>query len=79
VELVARYYRMGVDADELLCAYPQLTPAGLFDALSYYHDHKQEIDRAVDETSTLAQIKAKFGVEVGEQGEVTFLKQRRAG
>jgi len=30
--------------EEILEGYPSLTPAQLFDALSYYFGHKEEID-----------------------------------
>ncbi len=31
--------------------YPQLTLAQIYDALSYYHDHPEEIDRALAQNS----------------------------
>jgi uncharacterized protein (DUF433 family) len=77
VALIARFYRMGVSPDELLIAYPQLTPAALFDALSYYHDHKDDIDRALDEVSTLEQVQERYGFVLGPKGKVSFTDQNR--
>lgn len=33
-----------MNIEEILKGYPSLTPAQLFDALSYYFDNKKEID-----------------------------------
>lgn len=37
--------------EEIMAAYPRLTPAALYDALSYYYDHKAEIDADLREHS----------------------------
>lgn len=39
------HYRSGMSIEEILEGYPSVTPAQLFDALSYYFDHKEEIDK----------------------------------
>jgi uncharacterized protein (DUF433 family) len=79
VALVARFYRMGVTPDELLDSYPHLTPAALYDALSYYHDHQAEIDRQLDEVGTLERVQEKYGFSIGEKGKVIFTERHRAG
>lgn len=76
VELLARLFRTDASPDELLATYPQLTPASLYDALSYYHDHREEIDRAIDELGTMADVMAKYGVTIGEKGHVVFASRR---
>lgn len=52
VSTVVGYVRMGYDAEtianELL---PHLTPAQVHDALSYYYDHRHEIDQELSEDS----------------------------
>lgn len=52
VSTVVGYIRMGYDAErianELL---PHLTPAQVHDALSYYYDHRDEIDQELVEDS----------------------------
>ena len=45
VASIVNHYRSGMNIEEILEGYPSLTPAQLFDALSYYFDNKEEIDR----------------------------------
>ena len=33
--------------DEILREFPQLTPAQVHDALSYYYDHQEELDLTI--------------------------------
>jgi hypothetical protein len=35
---------MGLSADEIVSRYPHLTLADVYAALTYYHDHRAEID-----------------------------------
>jgi uncharacterized protein (DUF433 family) len=72
VALLARYYQLGLSADDLLAMYPQLTPAGLYDALSYYHDHKPEIDRFLNETDSLEKVKHAYGFTLDSRGRVIW-------
>ncbi len=44
VASIVNHYRSGMSVEEILEGYPSLTPAQLFDALSYYFDNKAEID-----------------------------------
>ncbi|MCK9417962.1 MAG: DUF433 domain-containing protein [Nitrospirae bacterium] len=44
VASIVNHYRSGMSIEEILEGYPTLTPAQLFDALSYYFDNKEEID-----------------------------------
>jgi uncharacterized protein (DUF433 family) len=45
VASIANHYRSGMSIEEILDGYPNLTPAQFFDALSYYFDNKEEIDK----------------------------------
>jgi uncharacterized protein (DUF433 family) len=45
------YYQAGMSVEDILRDFPQLTPAQVFAALAYYHDHKEEVDRARYENS----------------------------
>ena len=47
VSTIIIYYRQGKDIDEILELYPQLTPAQVYDTLSYYYDHQQEMEREI--------------------------------
>ena len=41
---IINHYRCGMSIEGILEGYPNITPAQLFDALSYYFDNKEEID-----------------------------------
>jgi uncharacterized protein (DUF433 family) len=43
----------GQTPEGLLAHYPHLTLAGIHDALSYYYDHREEIDREIAEHDAL--------------------------
>ena len=55
VELLARFHKMGESPEDILDSYPHLTPAALYDALSYYYDHQQEIDAGIAELDKIAE------------------------
>jgi uncharacterized protein (DUF433 family) len=44
VASLINHYRSGMSIEDILEGYPNVTPAQLFDALSYYFDNKAEID-----------------------------------
>ena len=43
----------GLSPEELLTHYPHLTLAGIHDALSFYYDHREQIDREIAEHEAL--------------------------
>jgi len=45
VASLVNHYRSGMSVEEIIEGYPSLSPAQLFDVLSYYFDNKDEIDR----------------------------------
>ena len=45
VASIINHYRSGMSLEDILEGYPGIKPAQLFDALSYYFDHKEEIDK----------------------------------
>ena len=47
VSTIIIHYKQGKDVDEILELYPELTPAQVHDALSYYHDHQEEMEKEV--------------------------------
>ena len=49
--IVGYYFNLKYSVDEIVNQLPYLTPAQVFDALSYYHDHKEEIDQLIYENS----------------------------
>lgn len=44
VRTIIEHYQMGDSIEEILWDFPQLTSAQVHDALSYYHDHQQEMN-----------------------------------
>ena len=54
VEFVVGQLRAGDEPWDVIAAFPNLTPAAVYDAISYYFDHKDEIDRSLAETEALA-------------------------
>ena len=43
--------RLGLSPEELVKEFSNLTLAQIYDVLSYYYDHKVEVDRELDEVS----------------------------
>jgi len=48
VASIVNHYRSGMSIEEILEGYPSITHAQLFDALSYYFDNKEEIDKELE-------------------------------
>jgi len=49
--IVGYYYKVGMSVEDILAEWNYLTPAQVFSALAYYHDHKEEIDKLREENS----------------------------
>jgi uncharacterized protein (DUF433 family) len=47
-DVVVWHERMGLSADEIVSRWPQLTLAGVYAALAFYHDHRAEIDAQME-------------------------------
>ncbi|MBI4339240.1 MAG: DUF433 domain-containing protein [Chloroflexi bacterium] len=71
VMLIAKFYKMGCDPDQIMGMYPHLSAASVYDAISYYHDHQDEIEEDIAE-STLEKFLEKTGSHVDEHGQVVF-------
>ena len=48
VQAIVEYYRLGMDTYQILTELPYITEAQLHDALSYFYDHKEEIERGIE-------------------------------
>ena len=53
VWLIMRQLRTGDTPDDIVYLYPQLSLAQVHDAISYYHDHRDEIDPIINEADRL--------------------------
>lgn len=47
VRSIVQNYRSGLTVEEILREFPQLSPAEVHAALSYYYDHRAEIDEEI--------------------------------
>ncbi len=47
VKAIAGYHKLGMSVDEILAGLPHLTPAQVYEALSYTYDHEDEIEREI--------------------------------
>ena len=45
----------GLSPEEIVAQFPQITLADIYAALSYYHDHREEIHRQMDEAEKLVE------------------------
>jgi uncharacterized protein (DUF433 family) len=50
------YEKMRMTADEIVEQYPTINHAEVFAALSYYWDHREEIDRQIAEDDAFAEM-----------------------
>ena len=48
VRAIIELYRMGISPEEVPASLPHLTLAQVFDALSYYSDHREEINGYIE-------------------------------
>lgn len=48
-DVVVWHERLNWSADEICSKHPQVTLADVYAALTYYHDHRAEIDRQMEE------------------------------
>jgi uncharacterized protein (DUF433 family) len=71
VAFIARLLQAGEEPSEIVATYPNLQPAAVYDAASYYLDHQAEID-ALLAGSTLAQVAERYGFSVQGDGKIDF-------
>lgn len=71
VRAIVGYHKLGLGLDEILAALPHLTPAQVYEALSYYYDHIDEIEQEIQENQ-LAGLIERYGLQVAADGRITF-------
>lgn len=80
VVLLASLLNRGETPNGILSLYPNLSPGALYDALSYYFDHKEEIDREIqagDLDRVLGELRSDPGMV--EVGPGRFRRRKRFG
>src|SRR3990170_1740120 len=71
VAFIARLLQAGEEPSDIVAAYPNLVPAAIYDAISYYLDHRDEIDSLIA-GSTLEALAKRYGFGVQEDGKIVF-------
>ena len=71
VAFLARLLQAGEEPSEIIATYPHLAPAAVYDAISYYLDHQEEIDRLIADATSEA-LAERFGFALAERGRVVF-------
>jgi uncharacterized protein (DUF433 family) len=71
VAFIARLLQAGEEAPDIIATYPHLAPAAVYDAISYYLDHREEIDSRIAD-STLEALAERYGFSITERGRVEF-------
>src|SRR3990172_7243082 len=51
VRTIIEQYQLSSSIEELFWDYPKLSPAQIYDSLAYYHDHRDEMDRILEEAT----------------------------
>ena len=69
VKSIVGYYKLGLSVEEILEGLPHLTPAQIFEALSYYHDHQAEIEQDIAASRTPSLIEQR-GLQVAADGRL---------
>ena len=72
VKAIVIHYQSGMSLEDILEGYPSINPAQLFDALSYYHDNKEEIEKDIQRDS-IDNIKKEFAIShIDSEGRIFF-------
>ncbi len=69
VSSIVQDYRRGLSVEEILREFPQLHPAEVHDALSYYYDHRVEIDQEIAELTDLDMVMQQYPPTVHPPGD----------
>jgi uncharacterized protein (DUF433 family) len=69
VRLIAAYFKEGATVEEILQDYPHLNPAAVYDAVSYYLDHADEIE-ALIESHQIDNVLTRQGLMLKEDGVI---------
>jgi uncharacterized protein (DUF433 family) len=51
VRSIVGYHKMGMSVEDILEGLPHLKPVHVYDALSYYYDHQEEIEQDIEADS----------------------------
>jgi uncharacterized protein (DUF433 family) len=77
VRHLALLHQEGASVEDMLKAFPHLEPSWVHDALSYYLDHREEIQREI-EANRIDSVLARTGGVMDEKGAIRFPAQGAA-
>ncbi len=69
VRLIAQLVKTGSTAEEILAFYPHLSLAKIHDAISYYFDHREEIEQDIEDNN-IKNILKRFNLRLIPQSEI---------
>jgi len=67
VKNIIIHYKSGMSVEEILEGFPNITPAQFYDALSYYYDYKEQIEKEI-RAEDLQEIEKKFNLKLQLNG-----------
>ena len=66
--IVVMHERQGMTPDQIVCEYPHLTLAGIYAALAFYHDHREQVNADIRaEREWYEQMKSKHPSRLQEK------------
>ena len=71
-------YRLKQTPQEIVDSYTDMTLAQVFDALSYYHDHKQEIDDIIEANDRAGERAQKISRQYAERDRLNRLAKEKS-
>ncbi|MCC7361175.1 MAG: DUF433 domain-containing protein [Anaerolineales bacterium] len=71
VRLIAQLHRAGDSVEDILESYPHLQPAAVHDAISYFLDHRAEIEQEIA-AHRIEAVVARLGGKMDERGFISF-------
>jgi uncharacterized protein (DUF433 family) len=74
--VVTNVYRLGMTPEEMVEAWPYLTLAHIHDALSFYHDHRTMIDRAIRQNRETTVRRVAGDLDAARKGSRRFSRRR---
>ena len=67
VKNIIIHYKSGMSVEEILEGFPNITPAQFYDALSYYYDYKEQIEKEI-RAEDLQEIEKRFNLKLRLNG-----------
>ncbi len=71
VRLIAQMYRAGDTVDDILQSYPHASATAVYNAISYYLDHRDQIEQEII-AHRIENVLARYGTQMNERGFITF-------